>query len=196
MGAVPITQTTQKTFNIRNAGKGSLSGSIQLLIPPPSGGSVFTISPSNFNLMAGATQPETVTFAPDAVKNAAAVIIASNDAARPSIGVLLTGVGSTGRLAVARSFRITATTGQSTQANLTLRNAGRGFLSGSWTAVSVGPYTVSAGSFGPLASGATATIPITFSPTTKGAAPSAALPVEVVGPSTGSTIVTLRGVGK
>lgn len=181
---------------IRNAGKGPLSGSIQLLIPPPSGGSVFTISPSSFSLAAGASQPETVTFTPDAVNNAAAAIITSNDASRPSIGILLTGIGSTGRLAVARTFRLTATTGQSAQINLTLRNAGRGLLSGSWPGVSVGPYTVNAGSFGPLASGGTATIPITFRPTAKGAAPSAALPIEVIGPSTGNTVVTLRGVGQ
>ncbi len=196
MGAVPISQSDSKVFNIRNAGRGTLSGSIQVLIPPPSGASVFKISPTTFNIAPGQSAAETVTFAPDALRDAAAAIVSTNDASRPSIGVLLTGVGEAGRLAVARTLRPLATAGQTGQTSLAIRNVGRGFLSGNWAPVSVGPYTVTAGSFGPIAPGATATIPVTFNPTVRGNAPTAALAIEVTGPSTGSTVVMLRGLGR
>jgi hypothetical protein len=130
------------------------------------------------------------------LSDTAVAIISSNDASRPSIGVLLTGVGTAGRLSVGPIFRPAATTGQSIQTMLTIKNRGRGFLSGTWAPVSVAPYTVAGGNFGPLAPGATTGIPITFHPTVKGNAPSAALAIEVSAPSTGSTVVTLRGVGR
>jgi hypothetical protein len=196
LGSVAIGLANSKSFNIKNSGKSNLIGTVTVIIDPPSRSSVFTISPSAFNLAPGQSQPETVTFAPDVPSDAAAALIASNDALRPTTGVALSGTGLAGKLTVPKTFTIAGSVGLPIQASLTIKNAGKGFLSGSWAPIAIAPYSVAAGSFGPLQPGATTNITITFSPTLKGNAPTVVLPITVGGPSTGTTAVTLKGVGK
>lgn len=196
LGSVAIGLSTGKGFVIRNSGKANLVGNVQMLIAPPSGASVFTVTPPSFNIPPGGSMPETVTFQPDALNDSATALIGSNDPTQPTMGVLLSGAGLAGRLSVPRTFMITGPAGQTIEANLTIKNVGKGFLSGTWTPVAIPPYSIAGGSFGPLQPGTSADIPIDFSPSAKGPAPSVALAVEVVGPSTGGTVVTLTGMGK
>src|SRR5579864_8800593 len=112
------------------------------------------------------------------------------------MGIVVSGVGLAGRLSVPRLFAITGPAGQTTPVNLPIKNLGRGSLSGTWSTVSIAPFSVAGGSFGPLAPGASASIPISFSPTAKGITPSVALAVQVSSPSTGGTVVRLTGTGK
>ncbi len=196
MGAVGLGLSKSKTFSIKNSGKGTLIGNISILIAPPSRASVYTITPGSFSLSPGQSQPVTLVFTPDGPVDEAAALISSNDATRPTIGVVLKGSGAVGKLSVAKTFTVNAPTSGTGQATLTLKNVGKGFLSGNWLPVSISPYTVMAGSFGPLAPGATQSISINFSPTVKGTAPSVALPIQILGPGMSSTAVVLKGVGK
>jgi Pro-kumamolisin, activation domain len=196
LGTTGIGQSSSKNFTIRNSGKGNLAGSVQILIAPPSRTSVFSVTPGSFNLAPGASQTETVTFTPDAPADSAMAIVVSNDATRPTTAVNLIGVGAGGALSVPKTFTITGAAGQTVQASLTIKNSGKGLLSGSWTPVAIPPYSVAGGSFGPLAAGATASITINFSPSVKGNAPTVVMVVSALAPSTGSAVVTLKGVGK
>ena len=195
MGGVAIGQSSTKNFNIKNSGKGNLVGSVVVTIDPPSRSSVFAINPDSFNIAPGRSLTETVTFMPDLPINTAAAIISSNDALRPTIGIALSGSGLVGKLSVPSSFTITGPVAGNVQVNLTIKNVGKGFLSGDWAPVTMLPYSVPFGHFD-LPAGMTKGIPITFSPTVKGNAPSMALAIGVIGPSTGTTVVTLKGIGK
>jgi len=61
IGSAALGLSTSKGFSIRNSGTSNLTGSVEILIAPPSS-SVFTIAPSSFNLAPGQSQPLTVTF--------------------------------------------------------------------------------------------------------------------------------------
>jgi len=125
--------------------------------------------------------------------NATATIISS--AGNASFN--LSGTGLTGILSAPKSFAISVKTGQTTHKTLTIKNAGKGMLSGSWTAVTTLPYGVTAGLFGPLGPGKTAPpITVNFSPTTKGNAAPVGLVFSVNPPGTGGTTVMLQGIGK
>jgi len=194
MSAVGLGQSTTHTFSIKNSGKGNLVGTIQVVINPPSRASVFTVTPGSFNLAPGQSQAETVVFTPDGPIDSAAAIISTNDSTRPTIGVTLNGSGAAGKLSVAKTFTMTAPANGTTQVNLTIKNTGKGLLSGDWVPVATPPYSVAGNSFA-LQPNATANIAIIFSPTAKGTAPSVVLPIEILGPGTSSTAVTLKGVG-
>jgi hypothetical protein len=112
------------------------------------------------------------------------------------IDVVLNGSGVPGKLSAPKTFGIKGSVGQIIHSNLTIRNIGKGLLSGTWPTVTAGPYSLAGGSFGPLQKGATATIPITFAPTAKGNAEIVDLPIMVTEPSIGDMPVALRGVGK
>lgn len=90
---------------------------------------------------------------------------------------------------------ITGQVGKPTPGTLTIRNTGKGLLSGDWATVMTTPYSVTGSPFS-LPPGATMPITINFSPTVKGNAPSAVLVIGVIAPSTSTTVVTLKGVGK
>jgi hypothetical protein len=195
VGSVAIGEPIAKNFSIKNSGKGNLIGSVEVLIDPPSRASVFTVNPPSFNIAPGQSVPETVTFEPDVPNDSAVAIISSNDATQPFFGIVLSGTGLTGNLSVPSTFTMTAPAGTTIQPSLTIKNNGKGSLSGDWASVTTSNYSVAPGSFA-LEAGQTTTIPITFIPTVKGNAPSAALAISVIAPSTGSTIVTLKGVGK
>ncbi len=187
-----------KSFKIKNSGKSELVGTIA--IDPPQSTSVFSVTPSTFDLAPKKSQTETVTFIPDPTSgtttNTAAAIINSNDAARGTINVALNGKGLAGKLSVKAAVNLKGTVGETTEVDLPIKNTGKGMLSGSWTAVSTAPYSVSAGFFGPLQPHATSTIAISFTPLTKGRALPASLIISVDAPSTGGRTVTLKGTGR
>jgi hypothetical protein len=195
VGSVAIGQSIGKNFSIKNSGKGNLSGSMEVLITPASRGSVFTITPQSFNLAAGQSQSESVTFTPDSPSDFAVALISSNDPTRPTVGVSLNGVGLVGKLSVPGTFTISTPVGTTIQGNLTIKNAGRGLLTGDWATVATSGYAVTGAPFA-IPPGISASIPISFTATVKGNAPTVVLPIGVIGPSTGSTVVTLKGVGK
>jgi hypothetical protein len=195
VGSVAIGQSIGKNFSIKNSGKGNLSGSVEVLIAPPSRNSVFTITPESFNLTPGQSQSESVNFTPDSPSDFAVALISSNDSTRPTIGVSLNGVGLVGKLSVPGTFTISTPVGTTTQGNLTIKNAGRGVLSGDWATVATSGYAVTGAPFA-IPPGMSASIPISFTTSVKGNAPTVVLPIAVIGPSTGSTVVTLKGVGK
>jgi len=111
------------------------------------------------------------------------------------VGLTLSGSGLAGKLSAPKTFSIAGPVGQTVPANLIIKNSGKGVLSGDWPAVSILPYHIDPGQFD-LQPGMATRIPISFNPNLKGKAPSVALPIEVITPSTGTTVVTLRGVGK
>ena len=88
-----------------------------MLIDPPSRSQVFTVSPPSFNIPPGQSQPENVQFQPDGPINSAAVIISTNDATQPTIGVVLSGSGLAGKLSVPASINITTPVNPTTQAS-------------------------------------------------------------------------------
>ncbi len=90
----------------------------------------FAVSPNTFNIAPGQVQTEAVNFAPDSTKDSALAVVDSNDPRRPTINVVLKGTGAPGKLSVSKTVTIKGTVGQTTQINLTLRNSGKGLLSG------------------------------------------------------------------
>jgi kumamolisin len=195
MGGVAIGQTVNKNFTIKNTGKGNLLGSVAVLINPATRSNAFVVTPASFNVAPGKSTTENVRFAPDLPVDTALVLISSNDASRPTIGVALSGSGLAGKLSVPSTFTISAPVGSNQPVNLTIKNTGKGLLAGDWSPVQVDPYTINFGHF-EIPPGMTQSIPITFNPTVKGTAPSAALAIGVIPPSTGSTSVKLQGIGK
>ena len=179
MGTVGIGLSDSKTFTIRNTGRANLIGSATLLIDDPSIAGVYAVSPQTFNIKPKGSQVETVTFSPNGSSDIAGIVITSNDETRPLISVVLEGNGAPGKLSAPKTFRITGPVGKMTLTNLTIKNIGKGLLSGGWETVTVGPYIVAGGSFGPLQPRATALIPIVFTPAAKGAAPIVDLPILV-----------------
>ena len=102
-----------------------------------------------------------VTFTPDQLTNSAAVVIRTNDATRPMVGVALNGSGLTGKLSVPATSTISAPVGTTATPNLVIKKTGKGFLGGDWASLSTGPYTVIGGPIA-LQPGATVGIPIYF----------------------------------
>jgi hypothetical protein len=189
--------TTTRNFLIKNIGKtGNLIGTASMTGASTS----FTISQGPLNIAPRGSTTETVTFTPGTTSttNIGTLVILSNDAINPIFNVTLRGRGFPGRLVVPASFIIRATTGGPTvTANLTIRNAGRGLLSVSWPTLSPSPgvpYSATGGSMD-LQPSTTFTIPISFTATAKGRAPTAPFPLTVSGLSTGARSVTLRGIG-
>jgi hypothetical protein len=195
VGSIGIGLSTTKSFSIKNSGVGNLTGSLQVSIADPSQASVFSVAPDSFNIAPKQSQSETVTFAPNEPSNSAALIISSNDGTQPTVGVRLTGTGLTGKLKVPGTFTIMGPVGQTIPANLVIKNAGQGILSGDWAGVTILPYHVDPGSF-VLQPGMATSIPFSFTPTAEGNAPTVVLAIGVIAPGTGSTTVTLKGIGK
>jgi len=186
---------TTKNFVIRNAGKpGNLIGNLTISQP----GSAFNITTSStFNLAPRAISTVTVTYQPSATTDSAMLMINSNDATRGMFQVNLKGRGFTGKLSVPASFTIRGSVGTPTPANLTIKNTGKGLLTGSFPSLTSSPgapYDVTGAPFS-LQPRTSTTIPITFTAPVKGRAPTATLTISVDSPSTGSRTVTLRGIG-
>jgi hypothetical protein len=113
---------------------------------------------------------------------------ASNEAA---VNVNLRGVGEAGRLIAPRV--VTLHTNEFKP--IILKNASKGVLNITFGAASPNPpYSSSAGN-ATIQPGATAGIPVKFSPSAEGAAPAGSLAITVNPPSTGTITTTLRGKG-
>jgi hypothetical protein len=83
--------------------------------------------------------------------------------------------------------------------NLTIKNTGKGVLTGSFASVAPAPgspFTVTGGPIGPLLPGKTQTIAVTFAPTVKGKVTPVALAITISGPAPGTVTVMLQGTGK
>ena len=80
--------------------------------------------------------------------------------------------------------------------NLTVKNTGKGLLTGSWTGVTTAPYSVTANPMFSIPPGGNTPITVSFTPTVKGHAAPATFMINVNPPSTGARTVTLKGIGK
>jgi subtilase family serine protease len=185
-----------KTFTIRNGSRDqTLTVTVGALSPP------FTVSnPGTFSLEAHGIRPETITFQPIAVGTATALpalAITSSDPKHLSRQVQVSGTGAGGKLYVHKTLSFPKTAmGSLASKNLVLKNAGKGMLSGSVGSLAP-PFDVTPGPFGPLAPHAEATVTVTFSPQTTGAAVPRTLTINVDSPSTPATAtVTVKGKGK
>jgi hypothetical protein len=197
-GGIGLGISTTKNLVIKNIGKtGNLIGTVTISQP----GSAFNLTtPASFNIAPHAAATETVTYTPASLNDSAMMTISSNDPKRGSLAVKLTGRGFAGKLSAPASFAISAPTGGGTvMPNLTIKNTGKGLLTGSWTGVTpttTAPYTVTANPSFSIQPGGTAPITVSFTPAMKGRAATATFMINVNAPSTGTKTVTLRGTGK
>ena len=186
--------STTKNLVIKNLGKtGNLIGTLTLSQPSP-----FSLTTStSFDIAPHAAATETVTYLPDATVDSATITINSNDAKRGALTVKMTGRGFAGKLQAPASFTISGPTGGAmAMSNLTIKNTGKGMLTGSWTGVATPLYSVTANPLFSIPPGGTRSITVSFTPTMKGHAPTATFMINVNSPSTASRTVTLKGIGK
>lgn len=93
-GGVAVGSTASKTFTVSSAGTATLTGAVALA---DGTSAAYSVAPATFSLAPGASQAVTVTFAPSEAADAAgAVVVTSDDAARPSVSVALSGTGTSG----------------------------------------------------------------------------------------------------
>ena len=192
-GGIGLSTSTTKNLVIKNVGKtGDLIGTLTLSQP-----SAFSITTStSFDIAPHAAATETVSYTPISIKDTATIAVTSNDAKRGSLAVKLTGRGFAGKLSAPASFAISATNGTTVMPTLTIKNTGKGLLTGSWTGVTTAPYGVIANPLFSIQPGGTTPITVSFTPMMKGRAPTATFMINVDAPSTGTRTVTLRGTGK
>jgi hypothetical protein len=195
---IGLGKSTTKSFLIRNVGKtGNLIGNVGFAQQS----SAFTISQTALNVAPHASATEVVTFTPGTAgtSNTGMLVILSNDAKNPMFNVALSGRGLAGHLVAPAAFVIRATPGGPTVVgNLTIRNNGRGLLTVSWptlTSSATAPYSVTGATNMAINPATSVTIPISFTATVKGRAPTAPFAISVTAPSTGARTVTLRGLG-
>jgi hypothetical protein len=190
--------SSKKTaFTIKNSGKkgsGDLIGTVTSSNP-----AVFTVTaPGTFDIPVGKSVSIVINFTPDAVSNVGNATISSNDSfGNQTVIVPMTGAGAPGKLSVPKTLALSAKVGATGTKTLTIKNSGKGNLSGSWQAINSPPYSVQAGSFGPLPpNGTTPPITITFDPTAKGNAAPVDFPISVTSPGAVDVTVALKGSGK
>jgi hypothetical protein len=191
---IGLDTSTTKSFVIKNVGKtGNLIGSLTLAQP-----SAFSITTSsNFDIAPHAAATETVSYTPDATSDTAMLMINSNDATRGALEVKLTGHGFAGKLSAPASFTISGPPdGMPVTSTLTIKNTGKGVLTGSWTGVTTSLYSVTANPLFNIQPNGTQPITVGFTPTVKGHAATATFMINVMSPSTGARTVTLKGIGK
>ena len=187
--------STKPSFTIKNAAKkgaGNLMGMVSL-----SDTSVFNISPGTFNLAPGKSQKESVTFAPTLPANTATATISSNDAfGNNNLTLTLSGAGLPGKLSVPKTLNLSGKVGTTVQKNLTIKNSGKGVLTGSWSSITTPPFMVTGNTFGPILPGKTQVVVVSFSPTSKGKISPVPLTITITGPFPGTGSVSIGGTGK
>jgi len=193
IGVAPATIT----FDVGNAGIGTLNGSVGTLSAPfslTSGAGAFTLAP-------GRSHPVTVQFTPTAAGSApASLAITSNDPAHPSVNLPIGGKGVGGNLVIDVPPSTPLAFGQVARGTgvfkrFTITNSGRGKLTGSVGALT-SPFTVTRGGGAftllPLQS---MIIGVEFAPSVKGHA-TGTLTISVDSPGTpASASLTLVGTG-
>jgi HYDIN/CFA65/VesB-like, Ig-like domain/Cep192 domain 4 len=186
-----------KSLTIRNVGNGTLLGEVEesSLTSPfkvtPSAGSSFA-----FSLDRGEKASFTIQFAPTQIGRVSQRLeILSNDRRRPIERIRVSGVGAGGSLAVARTFTLPSTRRNTTVTRtLTLRNRGRGVLSGTIDALQP-PFEVTSSTVFDLQPGEPFPITIAFTPTAKGLSRQS-LVITTDPPTQVIRSVTVRGRGK
>ena len=197
--ATGIGFSSNKTkFTIKNSGKkgsGDLIGTVT-----SSNQAVFAVTPppGTFDIPAGKSVSIVINFTPDGLSDTGTATISSNDSfGNQTVTVPLSGVGSPGKLSVPKTLALSAKAGTTVTKMLTIKNTGKGNLSGSWLAINTPPFSVAAGSFGPLApKGAAPPITVTFNPMIKGNAAPVNFPITVTSPGATGVTVILKGSGK
>jgi hypothetical protein len=137
---------------------------------------------------------------PDGLSDSATITITSNDPAKGTINIPVAGKGLAGRLSVPRTLVIRSPgVGMQGQANLTLKNVGKGILTGSSPGPMPSPTFMEMGGGGgggnAILPGQHQTLTITFTPTQTGTT-LGSIQINVDPPSTGGTTVTLKGISK
>ncbi len=156
----------------------------------------FTFSASNsFSLPPKKSITITITMMPTGTAPTGTIAITSNGG---NATVTLKGTGLPGKLSVPKSLTITSTgVGIAVQANLILKNVGKGLLTGSSMPATPNPPFSGGGEGGGggIPPGKTAITVITFTPQNTSEAMGS---IELVAtpPNTGSTTVTLKGIVK
>src|SRR5208283_402123 len=106
-------------------------------------------------------------FKPTAPSNSGMATVTTNVG---NATIQLSGKGLPGTLSAPATFAISGKVGVLTTAKLTIKNAGKAPLSGSWAPVADPPYGVAAAPPFTIAAGKTLPIPITFTAASKGPA--------------------------
>ena len=181
---------------IKNIGKpGALTGIIMLKNNQP--GTAFSLSsPGALDILSHQTLTETITFRPDATSDSATLMIESNDPAKGTLNVPVSGTGLPGELSMPKSLTLTSTgVGVQRTGALILKNVGKGELTVSVPAATA-PFG-GGGVAGISISPGTKSLPIaiTFVPTstTEVTQP---LVIKIDPPGTGVTTVILKGMVK
>jgi len=179
-----------RTLRISNLARtGVLVGNVSAAAP-----FFVTAGAGGFELAGHQSDTVTVKFQPTVPgRFSGTLMINSNDPVHPSVGVLLTGAGSAGRLAIPPHLafpKIAA--GTSSARRLSLRNAGLGVLHGNLGAIS-GPFTMIAGSAAfVLDHNQSTSVTVQFNPEAPDAY-SGALNVTSDDPEHSSVVVSLAG---
>lgn len=165
-GKVPVGSSTEKTLSVKNAGTGTLTGTVTA--PAPFG----VVSGGTLSVAAGATQAVFLKFQPSAAGAASGTAVVTTNGG--SATVPLTGTGETPAgpaLSVTPSSLAfgEVAVGATSDKSVTVKNAGSGTLTG--TATTTAPYSVVSGGSFSLAAGQTATVAVRFSPAASGSFP-------------------------
>jgi hypothetical protein len=181
---------TSRTVLIRNASRTST-----LALEVGSLSSPFSVSGSgNYSLAPGSSVPLTVMFSPDVVGTASQQLpISSGDTKHPHVNITVSGTVQPGRLSAPSTIAMATHPGAMATRTVTLRNSGRGMLTGTVESFDQGsPFTLEGGPVAfTLAPGRTQPISIQFVPTTSGSI-TANLTIETTPPPATMTIV-VRG---
>jgi hypothetical protein len=166
------TTSAPRTLTVSNTGTATLTGTIALAAGTST---EFAVSPTAFSIPAGgASVSVTVTYAPAAVGgDTGSLLVSSNDAANPTVAVALSGAGvaapapSIALVPSALSFG-TVTLGGSASLTTDVRNGGTADLV--VTDLALGPTTSPVFTWSPaapftVAAGGSATVTVTFTPT-------------------------------
>jgi subtilase family serine protease len=178
---------TSRTVLIRNASRTST-----LALEVGSLSSPFSVSGAgNYSLAPGSSVPVTVMFSPEVVGMASqALPITSGDPKHPHVNITVSGMVQPGKLSVSRTISLAARPGAMATRTVTLRNSGRGMLSGTVESFDQGsPFTLESGPVPfTLAPGQTQPISIQFAPATSGSI-TANLTIETTPPPATMTVV-------
>jgi hypothetical protein len=175
-GDVTAGESSPRTFTISNGGTAPLTGSVSRAAATSA---EYTASPASFTVAPGASQVVTVTYAPGAVgSDAGAIVVASNDAATPSLNVALSGAGIA---AAAPNVALdptsvpfgAVTVGGTASRTLQVRNTGNAPLVVSGVARCASPATSAEFTWSPagpftVAAGGSTTVTVTYAPTNAG----------------------------
>ena len=178
---------TSRTVLIRNASRTST-----LALEVGSLSSPFSVSGAgNYSLAPGSSVPLTVMFSPEVVGMASQELpISSGDPKHPHVNIPVSGMAQPGKLSAPRTVSMAASPGAMATKTVTLRNSGRGMLSGTVESFDQGsPFTLESGPVPlTLAPGQTQPIGIQFAPATAGSI-TANLTIETMPPLATMTIV-------